>query len=81
MLARWRADVSKWLTLEAAGSRIVPEYRPCVRLAWTFLTRAGYINFGVAEDIAGRRMERGKDFVSRTVVIIGAGLAGKVLLV
>ena len=52
-----------------------------MRLAWFFLTRAGYINFGVAPDVASRRMPRGMEFTPRSVVVIGAGLAGKLLVI
>ncbi len=46
MLSRWRADVSKWLTVKEACSRITGTHHQLVTLAWHFLTSCGYINFG-----------------------------------
>lgn len=76
MLARWRADVSRWLSEQDAAAQISPEFREHVKLAWYFLTRHGYINFGVSEDIRGRKLERGEYFSPKTIVVVGAGLAG-----
>ncbi|BDA49228.1 Lysine-specific histone demethylase 1 homolog 1 [Coccomyxa sp. Obi] len=74
ILTRWRENVSRYLTLDQAESGVKPELRKYARVAWTFLNTAGYINFGVAQDIAAKAL---KTSATRgTVIIVGAGLAG-----
>lgn len=51
-----------------------PELRKYARVAWTFLNTAGYINFGVAPDIAAKALK--SPATRGTVIIVGAGLAG-----
>lgn len=53
-----------------------PELRKYARVAWTFLNTAGYINFGVAPDIAAKALKT--PATRGTVIIVGAGLAGNV---
>lgn len=72
ILARWRADVSRWLGEEDAGAKIMPKYQHLVSIAWRFLTTHGFINFGVAPAITRRASYEHKE----TVIVIGAGLAG-----
>ena len=74
MLAKWRADVSRWLTEEEAATKIMPRFKHLVAAAWQFLTSHGYINFGVAPDIAEKALKA--DDTNGTVIIVGAGLAG-----
>lgn len=49
--------------------------REYARVAWTFLNHAGYINFGVAPAIAEEAL--GTSQTKGSVIIIGAGMAGK----
>ncbi|GMH38451.1 hypothetical protein BSKO_06335 [Bryopsis sp. KO-2023] len=74
VLAKWRADVSQWLTEEEAAVKIMPKFRHLVTAAWRFLTQYGYINFGVAPAITDRGLKA--DHNKGTVIIVGAGLAG-----
>jgi hypothetical protein len=50
VLARWRADVMRYLTVEEAAQKILPKYRNLVDIAWRFLHIHGYINFGWVTD-------------------------------
>ncbi len=74
VLARWRQDVSRFLSLPEASLRIMARHKPLVEVAWTFLNTHGWINFGVAPALL-------KDPTvahppKQTVIVIGAGLAG-----
>ena len=46
-----------------------------VRIAWTFLDLLGYINFGVSPNLLARH--RKEKHPRGSVVVVGAGLAGK----
>ncbi|EIE24819.1 hypothetical protein COCSUDRAFT_36098 [Coccomyxa subellipsoidea C-169] len=74
VLTRWREDVSRYLSVEQAEAGVKPDLRKYARVAWTFLNTAGYINFGVAPDIAAKALKT--PATRGTVIIIGAGLAG-----
>ncbi|KAF5835288.1 flavin-containing amine oxidoreductase-domain containing protein [Dunaliella salina] len=74
VLARWRADVTRYLSLEEAGKKIQPKFQPLVKLAWELLSKHGYINFGVAPLLLNEPLSnRGE---RKSVIVIGAGLAG-----
>lgn len=75
VLARWRADVRRYLSLEDACAKIQARFHPLVAHAWRFLSLHGYINFGVAPALL---KEPGGPVVpgNKTVIVIGAGLAG-----
>ncbi len=60
--------------MEQAEAGVKPDLRKYARVAWTFLNTAGYINFGVALDIAAKALKT--PATRGTVIIIGAGLAG-----
>jgi len=77
ILTRWRADVRRYLSLEDAASRILGKFKPLVQHAWTFLSAYGFINFGVAPKLM-REPERSSMHArtQKSIVIIGAGLAG-----
>lgn len=77
ILTKWRADVSRYLTQEAAADKILPKFKHIVKLAWNFLNIYGYINFGVAPalDVG----QSGQDANKESVIVIGAGLAGTML--
>eukprot|EP00775_Hariotina_reticulata_P006150 gene6150-6387_t len=72
ILARWRADVNKYLAEHEAASKILPKHRHLASTAWQYLDQYGHINWGVAEAVMGRPAEP----QAEVVVIIGAGLAG-----
>ncbi|XP_030498394.2 lysine-specific histone demethylase 1 homolog 1 [Cannabis sativa] len=76
ILARWRSNVSVWLTREHALESIRSEHKGLVDSAYNFLVEHGYINFGVGPAIKEPKL-RSFDGVERgNVVIVGAGLAG-----
>ncbi|XP_019457860.1 PREDICTED: lysine-specific histone demethylase 1 homolog 1 [Lupinus angustifolius] len=78
ILARWRSDVSVWLTREKALKSIRNEHKGLVDVAYRFLLEHGYINFGVALPIKEAKL-RSIDGIERgTVIVVGAGLAGLV---
>ena len=64
----------RYLSVEQAEAGAKPDLRKYARVAWTFLNTAGYINFGVAPDIAAKALET--PATRGTVIIVGAGLAG-----
>uniref|UniRef100_A0A1D1XJL7 Lysine-specific histone demethylase 1 3 n=1 Tax=Anthurium amnicola TaxID=1678845 RepID=A0A1D1XJL7_9ARAE len=73
ILARWRDNVSNWLTMESFAGSIPPHCESLMNSAYNFLLSHGYVNFGVAPAIRDRiPPEPGKP----TVVVVGAGLAG-----
>ncbi|XP_068637154.1 lysine-specific histone demethylase 1 homolog 1-like [Aristolochia californica] len=73
ILARWRSNVSVWLTKDHAMESIRSEHRRLVTVAYDFLLLHGYINFGLAPAIK----EVNWDGPTRAnVVIVGAGIAG-----
>ncbi|KAK9918934.1 hypothetical protein WJX75_008165 [Coccomyxa subellipsoidea] len=74
ILTRWRESVSRYLSVEQAEAGVKPDLRKYARVAWIFLNTAGYINFGVAPDIAAKALET--PATRGTVIIVGAGLAG-----
>lgn len=57
--------------------RILGKFKPLVQHAWTFLSAYGFINFGVAPKLM-REPERSSMHArtQKSIVIIGAGLAG-----
>ncbi|KAH7567058.1 hypothetical protein ACOSQ2_011545 [Xanthoceras sorbifolium] len=78
ILARWRSNVSFWLTREHALASIRSEHKNLVDSAYNFLLDHGYINFGLAPAIKEVKL-RSLDGVERAnVVVVGAGLAGLV---
>ncbi|KAK7291444.1 hypothetical protein RIF29_06589 [Crotalaria pallida] len=78
ILAKWRSNVSVWLTREKALKSIRNEHRGLVDSAYRFLLEHGYINFGVAPPIKEAK-SRSFDGIERgTVIVVGAGLAGLV---
>jgi len=76
IIAMWRADVHHFLDLQSAGSSIQARHQDLVKVAWQFLMDRGYINFGVAGDVKQRSICSDPPQPRRTVVVIGAGLAG-----
>ncbi|XP_077246795.1 protein FLOWERING locus D-like protein [Tasmannia lanceolata] len=73
ILARWRDNVSNWLTKESFLDILPSHSLTLLNSAYNFLVSHGYINFGVASAIKEKiPVEASKP----NVVIIGAGLAG-----
>lgn len=78
ILARWRSNVSDWLSRENALESIRSEYKGLVDSAFNFLLQHGYINFGLAPAIKEAKLRSFDGVVRGNVVIVGAGLAGLV---
>lgn len=65
----------RYLSPLLAAQRLQTRFVEIVALAWRFLDHHGYINFGVSEAL-NQRMRLSPDDAG-SVVVIGAGLAGK----
>lgn len=78
ILARWRSNVSVWLTKDHALESIRVEHLGLVNSAYTFLLHHGYINFGVAPAVREAKLRPPEGGLNVDVVIVGAGLAGLV---
>lgn len=79
ILARWRSNVSMWMTRDQALESIRSEHKGLVHSAYKFLLEHGYINFGVAPGIKELKLRSRDGGVEKAnVVIVGAGLAGLV---
>ncbi|KAF8404615.1 hypothetical protein HHK36_009502 [Tetracentron sinense] len=76
ILARWRSNVSTWMTGDQAIESIRSEHRGSVSSAYSFLLDHGYINFGLAPAIKKAYLRPPEGSEKANVVIIGAGLAG-----
>ncbi|GMH17888.1 hypothetical protein Nepgr_019729 [Nepenthes gracilis] len=75
IVARWRSNVSLWITADHALESIRSEHKHLVDKAYRFLLEHGYINFGLAPAIKQSKI-RSEETGKANVVIIGAGLAG-----
>ncbi|KAF5455688.1 hypothetical protein F2P56_025238 [Juglans regia] len=78
ILARWRSNVSVWLTRDHALESIRSEHKGLVDSAYRFLLNHGYINFGLAPAIKEAKLRSFDGIDKSNVVIVGAGLAGLV---
>ncbi|KAK7271263.1 hypothetical protein RJT34_27010 [Clitoria ternatea] len=78
ILARWRSDVSVWLTRDSVLNSIRTEHKDLVESAYRFLLEHGYINFGVAPEIKASKLKSFGGCERETVIVMGAGLAGLV---
>ncbi|KAG4199965.1 hypothetical protein ERO13_A05G180500v2 [Gossypium hirsutum] len=78
ILARWRSNVSVWLTLEHALESIRAEHKNLVNAAYNFLLEHGYINFGLAPAVKEAKLKSFDGVERANVVIVGAGLSGLV---
>ena len=63
------------LSLGQAEMSVPLDMRQYAKTAWTFLNNAGYINFGVAPDIAKPALDTPQ--TRGTIIVVGAGLAGE----
>ncbi|CAH9130636.1 unnamed protein product [Cuscuta epithymum] len=78
ILARWRSNVSVWLTKDHALESIRAEHKNLVNSAYTFLLNYGYINFGLAQAIKETKLKPPEGVFKGTVIVVGAGLSGLV---
>lgn len=76
ILARWRSNVSVWLTRDHALESIRSEHKGLVDSAYRFLINHGYINFGLAPAIKEAKLKSFDGIERGNVVIVGAGIAG-----
>ena len=65
----------RYLTEKEAIAAVGYAHRPYAIAAWRFLTKTGYINFGVAPPMAAKQSSRAEP-PTGTVIVIGAGMAG-----
>ncbi|GMI91383.1 LYSINESPECIFIC HISTONE DEMETHYLASE 1C, ARABIDOPSIS LYSINE-SPECIFIC HISTONE DEMETHYLASE [Hibiscus trionum] len=78
ILARWRSNVSDWLTREHALAAIRAEHKNLVDAAYNFLLEHGYINFGLSPAVKEAKLKSFDGVERANVVIVGAGLSGLV---
>ncbi|CAK9163135.1 unnamed protein product [Ilex paraguariensis] len=78
ILARWRSNVSIWLTKDHALESIRVEHRTLVNSAYSFLINHGYINFGLAPAVKEAKLRPIDSIARGDVIVIGAGLSGLV---
>ncbi|XWS14386.1 hypothetical protein CRYUN_Cryun35bG0004800 [Craigia yunnanensis] len=78
ILARWRSNVSVWLTRDHALESIRVEHKNLVHAAYNFLLEHGYVNFGLAPAVKEAKLKSFDGVERANVVIVGAGLAGLV---
>ncbi|XP_057447074.1 lysine-specific histone demethylase 1 homolog 1 [Lotus japonicus] len=78
ILARWRSNVSVWLTMDSVLRSIRSEHKGYVEPAYRFLLEHGYINFGLAPEIKAAKSRSFDGSERGTVIVIGAGFAGLV---
>ncbi|KAJ1384318.1 Winged helix-like DNA-binding domain superfamily [Sesbania bispinosa] len=78
ILARWRSNVSVWLTRDRVDRSIMSGHKGFVEPAYRFLIEHGYINFGLAPEIKAAKKTPFDGSERGTVIVIGAGLAGLV---
>lgn len=73
ILCKWRENVSTWLSKESFADVVPANYQSLLNSAYGFLMFYGYINFGVAPAIKEHTKVEPR---RKSVVVIGAGLAG-----
>ncbi|KAK4283436.1 hypothetical protein QN277_000386 [Acacia crassicarpa] len=78
ILARWRTNVSVWLTHDHAFQSIRLEHKGLVTAAYRFLLEHGYVNFGLAPAVKEAKLRSFDGVEKGNVIIVGAGLAGLV---
>lgn len=76
ILARWRSNVSAWLTHDHALESIRSEHKGLVDSAFRFLLEHGYINFGLGPAMKEPKLRSFDGAERGNVIIVGAGLAG-----
>lgn len=73
ILSRWRANVHTWLSKGEIKETVSNEFNHLLHSAYDFLLFNGYINFGVSPSFKAQMPEEPTE---KSVIIIGAGLAG-----
>ena len=63
---------ARYLTEKEAVSAVGYAHRAYAITAWRFLTKTGFINFGVAAGMSAKQAEAPKG----TIIVVGAGMAG-----
>ncbi|GBG75206.1 hypothetical protein CBR_g19719 [Chara braunii] len=74
ILARWRDDVTRFLTEDEVLKTLPAQHHSLVPATYKFLRMKGYINFGVAQALNQRPVP--PLGIKKSVVVLGAGLAG-----
>lgn len=74
VIAKWREDVSRWLSEKEAALGIRARHQVYVKVAWRFLNTCGVINFGVSRAITKNMREAPVN--KPPIVVVGAGMAG-----
>lgn len=69
---------TRYLTEKEAVAAVGYAHRPYAIAAWRFLSKTGYINFGVAPGMSAKQSNNRDQPAKGTVVVVGAGMAGKV---
>ncbi|GAB2284560.1 Lysine-specific histone demethylase 1 2 [Dionaea muscipula] len=73
ILAKWRDNVNVWLSKGQIRETVSVEYEHLISAAYDFLLYNGFINFGVSSAFTSQIPEEATE---RSVIIVGAGLAG-----
>ncbi len=68
----------RYLTEKEAVAAVGYAHRPYAIAAWRFLTKTGYINFGVAPGMAAKQSGNRDQPPKGTVIVVGAGMAGNI---
>lgn len=69
---------NRWLTEKEAVAAVGYTHRAYAIAAWRFLTKTGFINFGVAPSMSAKQGSS-REAPKGTVIVVGAGMAGKAL--
>lgn len=67
--------VCRYLTEKEAVAAVGYAHRAYAIAAWRFLTKTGYINFGVAPGMSAKQGST-TETPKGTVIVVGAGMAG-----
>ena len=67
--------LDRYLTEKEAVAAVGYAHRAYAIAAWRFLTKAGFINFGVAPGMSAKQANTAKP-PKGTVIVVGSGMAG-----
>lgn len=68
----------RYLTEKEAVAAVGYAHRPYAIAAWHFLTKTGYMNFGVAPGMSAKQSSNHDHPPKGRVIVVGAGMAGKI---
>ena len=68
----------RYLTEKERVAAVGYAHRPYAIAAWRFMTKTGYINFGVAPGMSAKQSNNRDQPAKGTVIIVGAGMAGTI---